>query len=847
YMEFCSFCQKRLGKTSCSPITEEEAVKQIEELDIDEEVKEELIRLIQSDLMFFKFTYEILGRDIILIDPYIIFSISKAFIKIPFLREWLKVIIVSSTGFHFSFAEFIRNLYMVNSKEFIKILNEGLSLYRENKKVKLPLIGEIEPKYNLDSLCGALCLVENETILKDIFGKIDFENFRVLVIKLRKFGLGYFDRYERAINFVREVFLRYGLSSNAKIAYREKDLELIESLKFLGMVGKKERVRKIIATYQLEEFGDVKSLIFYLKDKQMIDPFLPLGELMSDEVGIINALNSFYKEYLLKDKLSFEDKEIIFLLLEKILPFLFEKYLQKYKEDAYLELLKEKIFQGILGIFLKPYLNIKTPVTGKLKVILKEEDEQKLYDLEEGTIVVTKEYPPDYWATSEPSAIIIAKESLSKYSHALMRAKDKIPLFLCGYFGVYYFAPLDGRYVEIDTDGKITLLKKPAKSYFKRAPPRKITLPEPDLPFLKILSLKDAENPFIFGYKTARLAHILKEGFLSLVPWAVALPFGLYKRVVLDNKEALREIKTLIDKAEKTKNWKEFKKALDNIQNIFLKNIMIPQDILEEVIFQLHSLDIKDKPLILRSSTNAEDLEEYPSLGIGMYGSFYPVKIGKEEISKNIRKCYASLFKPEAFRERMRSGINHLDVYCGVIVQELIEPDVSFVADIYSEDEFKAEFAIGFLSAILEKHQKGYEIEYKENRFNILNSEFNTTKIVIEGNQKKEEATEVEEREEAIEIINDILSSLAKEFEKLYSIFECPLNVEGLIKDDDIYIVQVRKVTSSSSISSKLTSKITPPFTFPHRLDKVYRYLERFALAFFGLDISKGKKIIIDV
>ncbi|HEC69243.1 MAG TPA: hypothetical protein ENI31_03030 [Candidatus Omnitrophica bacterium] len=744
--------------------------------------------------------------------PYKLIQISQTFFKVPFLKEWLKVGIVSSEGFHALFAKFIHSLYEENSQEFIRILNEGLSLYREKKKVKLPLTGEIKPVYNLDSLCGALCLVKEKRMWKKILKEIDFENFRVLIIGLVDFALINFDSYQNQIGvlkgFLERLLPQYEFL-NIKNALEGEDVELIRGLRFLGIRRKIEgkNAKEIIEKYPLRDFYDVIDLVKYLKESEMIKTDAYLGEEEAEGFSMVNELFSFFKNYYLKNRISFSDKEIVSFLFEKILPILFKDiYESTYSIEDYLKLLYEEDYkEEPLVIFLKPYLNIKTPVTGKLKVILKEEDEQKLYDLEEGTIVVTKEYPPDYWATSEPSAIIIAKEGLSKYSHALMRAKGKIPLFLCGYFGVYYFAPLDGRYVEIDTDGKITLLKKPAKPYFKRAPPKKITLPEPDLPFLKILSLKDAENPFIFGYKTARLAHLIKEIFL--VPKGIALPFGLYKRIVLDNKEALREIKALIDKAEKTKNWKEFKKALDNIQNIFLKNIMIPQDILEEVIFQLHSLDIKDKPLILRSSTNAEDLEEYPSLGIGMYGSFYPVKIGKEEISENIRKCYASLFRPETFRERMRSGINHLDVYCGVIVQELIEPDVSFVADIYSEDEFKAEFAIGFLSAILEKHQKGYEIEYKENRFNILNSEFNTTKIVIEGNQKKEEATEVEEREEAIEIINDILSSLAKEFENLYSIFECPLNVEGLIKDDDIYIVQVRKVSSSAISSFKEISE----------------------------------------
>ncbi|RKY40016.1 MAG: hypothetical protein DRP76_02905, partial [Candidatus Omnitrophota bacterium] len=75
----------------------------------------------------------------------------------------------------------------------------------------------------------------------------------------------------------------------------------------------------------------------------------------------------------------------------------------------------------------------------------------------------------------------------------------------------------------------------------------------------------------------------------------------------------------------------------------------------------------------------------------------------------------------------------------------------------------------------------------------------------------------------------------------------CASPLAGEKAVEQIKELDIDKMFSSSSISSKLTNRITSPFTFPHRLDGVYRYLERFALAFFGLDLSKGKKLIVDV
>ncbi|MDW2796426.1 PEP/pyruvate-binding domain-containing protein, partial [Clostridium boliviensis] len=83
----------------------------------------------------------------------------------------------------------------------------------------------------------------------------------------------------------------------------------------------------------------------------------------------------------------------------------------------------------------------------------------------------------------------------------------------------------------------------------------------------------------------------------------------------------------------------------------------------------------------VRSSATAEDL---PTASFaGQQDTYLNVK-GREELLQHIRKCWASLFTDRAIAYRMKNGYDHRQVYLSVVVQRMVNPEVSgilFTAD----------------------------------------------------------------------------------------------------------------------------------------------------------------------
>jgi pyruvate,water dikinase len=60
---------------------------------------------------------------------------------------------------------------------------------------------------------------------------------------------------------------------------------------------------------------------------------------------------------------------------------------------------------------------------------------------------------------------------------------------------------------------------------------------------------------------------------------------------------------------------------------------------------------------------------------------------GEEALLGHIRKCWASLFTDRAISYRIKNGFDHRQVYLSVVVQRMVDPEVSgilFTADPYS-------------------------------------------------------------------------------------------------------------------------------------------------------------------
>jgi rifampicin phosphotransferase len=81
-----------------------------------------------------------------------------------------------------------------------------------------------------------------------------------------------------------------------------------------------------------------------------------------------------------------------------------------------------------------------------------------------------------------------------------------------------------------------------------------------------------------------------------------------------------------------------------------------------------------DAAYAIRSSTTAEDL---PSASFAGQQDTYLNVRGEESILAQVKACFISLFTDRAILYRIQNGFDHRDVKLSVVVQQMVQPEVS--------------------------------------------------------------------------------------------------------------------------------------------------------------------------
>ncbi|MDX9702056.1 MAG: PEP/pyruvate-binding domain-containing protein [Candidatus Auribacterota bacterium] len=356
-------------------------------------------------------------------------------------------------------------------------------------------------------------------------------------------------------------------------------------------------------------------------------------------------------------------------------------YLLSHKIDATLsQYIAENSVARVKSLL--PYDRNK--VVGKLRFIPGTPEGVKLlFDqdyLNEGFAVVSQ-YPQNIASMAKPRAII-AEEGIGRDEHAAERAADwKIPYIIMpharkllaglsktGDEEIWVTIQLGARTTENvirrATDEEIQeeyayrmqIDSRQSESH------RKVEPIKPDLSVRDIMALDKMglDDNVHAGNKTARLGFMknnklpVKNGFV--------LPFGFYDRFAEETGiyDRIGDILSQPDFQERKIQY------LSQIRDIILQT-PFPSD-QERAIADWYKTHLGSKPVIARSSTNAEDLPGYA--GAGVYDSFPNLK-NESELINGIKRVYASVWTERAYANRQMNGIEHTDVYPSVLVQEM--------------------------------------------------------------------------------------------------------------------------------------------------------------------------------
>lgn len=209
----------------------------------------------------------------------------------------------------------------------------------------------------------------------------------------------------------------------------------------------------------------------------------------------------------------------------------------------------------------------------------------------------------------------------------------------------------------------------------------------------------------------------------------------------------------------------------------------------------------------VRSSATAEDLPD--ASFAGQQETYLNVQ-GIESVLNGVRNCYASLWGNRAVSYRFHQGNDQTSVSIAVVIQEMIESEKSGVLFTVNpvnkkenEMQINASFGLGESvvsgrvtadSYIIDKSGNIIEVNIGSKETQIIYGDKETVEVSVNSDKRKTRALNDREILE--------LMKCGLEIEKHYGM---PMDIEWAIKNDIVYILQARAITTLKNSKNDIT------------------------------------------
>lgn len=319
-----------------------------------------------------------------------------------------------------------------------------------------------------------------------------------------------------------------------------------------------------------------------------------------------------------------------------------------------------------------------------------------------------------------------------------------------------------------------------------------------------ILDFKDIdkENISEAGGKGANLGEMARVGFP--VPPGFVVSAGAY-RYFLERNDFQPKIKAFL-KTLNPKRPQELQSASEKIRKVFSSG-SIPDDLKKEIVGKYEGMGglLKQKLVAVRSSATAEDL---PGASFaGQQETFLNVQ-GDANLLESVKLCWSSLFTPRAIFYREEKGFNHFKVNLAVIVQEMIQSEISgiaFTVDPTTNDKHKmvVEAVWGLGELIVQGSVTPDKYELERHSLEILNIDRQpqTRELVRDGRRTKERSVS-KSRQKKQKLSEKEIKELAKILQRIHTHYFFPQDIEWARSRGKFYIVQSRPITTLREISN---------------------------------------------
>jgi phosphoglucan,water dikinase len=327
---------------------------------------------------------------------------------------------------------------------------------------------------------------------------------------------------------------------------------------------------------------------------------------------------------------------------------------------------------------------------------------------------------------------------------------------------------------------------------------RQVLLPDIVLPpATGLLPLEEA-TPETCGNKACAvrlLSEISRAGKADfLTAPAYVIPFGVMEESINSRPSLAREYAELMRGLNDRKH-EAFTASIERLHDILLL-LEVPDDIASGIrnIFRGHGR------LMVRSSSNLEDLEELS--GAGLYDSI--ANVTPQDVSPAIQKVWASLWTRRAAFSRKISGVPHEKARMAVLIQQMIVPDYSFI--IHTEkpvssdrDEVYIEMAVGLGEALASGGIPGlpWRMTYNTQSGEVKTLSFASfSKAVVPGKAGQTERRTIDYSAVRLSLDDDFRNLLAARTGKIGELIEeafgRPQDIEGVVAGDTVHLVQSR-------------------------------------------------------
>ena len=343
----------------------------------------------------------------------------------------------------------------------------------------------------------------------------------------------------------------------------------------------------------------------------------------------------------------------------------------------------------------------------------------------------------------------------------------------------------------------------------------------------------------VVGGKGRSLARMARAGFP--VPGGFQVTTAAYRVFVSDNDIGERILE--LARPEIVERGISFEKASKAIRRLFDEHS--PSDAIVAAIRDAHATLDGEPALAVRSSANAEDL---PGLSFAGQQETYLNVRGADAVVEAVRKCWSSLWTPQAISYRHQNGIDQASVAMAVVVQIMVPSEVSgilFTANPAtgerSELIVNASFGLGEAVVSGQVTPDTYIVDKAtlEAKETVIGPKLQ--QVVSDGEQGVVLADVDEGERDRASLSDAMLRELAEAalvIERLYD--GLPQDIEWAFSDGRLFLLQSRPITNLPVQPIELDWTPPPPARFMSRRQIVENMPDPICPLFDELYLTEG-------